>query len=91
MHAWPQGSIRTRCAVQGLPQSTELHKDIKQEPKEQAVGVGAGILVTAVASTGLVLGRDVPAARSRPAQEIGEQAASDLLEDLQTGSCVDEW
>ncbi len=84
-------SAHEGCPVQGWPQPAELHRDIKQEPKERAVGVGAGILVTAVTSTGLVLGRDIPAERGRPAQEIGEQAASELLEDLQTGTCVDEW
>ena len=55
------------------------------------MGTGAGILVTAVTSTGLVLGRGVPAERGRPAEEIGEQAASELLGDLHTGACVDEW
>ena len=29
--------------------------------------------------------------RGWPAQEIGEEAASLLLEDLQTGTCVDDW
>ena len=68
-----------------------MRKEFVHEPRERAVGNGAGILVTAVTSTGLVLGRGVPVERGRQAQDVGEQAASELLGDLQTGTCVDEW
>ena len=77
--------------MQGWQQDTELRREVVHEPKERAVGNGAGILVTAVTSTGLILGRGVPAERGREAQDIGEQAGSELLGDLQAGACVDEW
>lgn len=77
--------------MQGWQYDTELCKEVVHEPKERAVGAGSGILVTAVTSTGLLLGRGVPAERGRPAQDIGEQAASELLGDLHSGACVDEW
>ena len=77
--------------MQGWPHDTELRKEVVHEPKERAVGTGSGILVTAVTSTGLVLGRGVPAERGRQAQDIGEQAASELLGDLHSGACVDDW
>ena len=34
----------------------ELHRSMSLEPKERAVGNGAGILLTAVTSTGCILG-----------------------------------
>ena len=77
--------------MQGWPQDAELHKEVVHEPRERAVGTGSGILVTAVTSTGLVLGRGVPAERGRQAQDVGEQAASELLGDLHSGACVDDW
>ena len=79
------------ASAQGWPHDTELSREVVHEPKERAVGSGAGILVTAATSTGLVLGRGVPAERGHPAEEIGEQAASELLGDLHSGACVDEW
>ncbi len=70
---------------------TELYRDVGHERAERAVGAGAGMLVTAVTSHGHILGTSVPAERGRPAQDIGQQAASELLEDLHTGACVDRW
>ncbi len=77
--------------AQGWPHDAELRKEVVHEPKAWAVGTGSGILVTAVTSTALVLGRGVPAERGRAAQDIGEQAASELLGDLHSGLCVDDW
>ena len=69
----------------------ELHSSASQEPKERAVGNGAGILLTAVTSTGCILGASVPQERGRHPEEIGQQAAEELVDDLQTGACVDRW
>lgn len=61
------------------------------EPAERAVGAGAGILLIAVTSNRHRLGAAAVAERGRSAEEIGQQTATELLEDLQTGACVDRW
>ncbi|CAL5229697.1 g13069 [Coccomyxa viridis] len=84
-------SAAVTALQKGWPHDAELRKEVVHEPKAWAVGTGSGILVTAVTSTALVLGRGVPAERGRAAQDIGEQAASELLGDLHSGLCVDDW
>lgn len=69
----------------------ELHRSISLESKERAVGNGAGILLTAVTSAGRILGASVSQERGRQPEEIGQQAAEELVEDLQTEACVDRW
>ena len=91
VHAVAEQCCHYGTAVQGWQLDTELCKEVVHEPKDRAVSAGAGILVTAVTSTGLILGRGMPAERGRPAQDIGKQAASELLGDLHSGACVDEW
>ena len=55
------------------------------------MGNGAGILLTAVTSAGRILGASVSQERGRQPEEIGQQAAEELVEDLQTEACVDRW
>ena len=77
--------------VQRWQHLAKLHSSVLREPKERAVGNGAGILLTAATSTGCLLGAAVPQERGRHPEELGQQAAKELLEDLQTGACVDRW
>ena len=56
-----------------------------------AFGDGAGIQLIATTKSGYKLGSAVPGRRGFPAEEVGSQAATELLEDLQHGGCVDRW
>ena len=56
-----------------------------------AFGEGAGILIKATTESGCLLGAAVPGQRGVPSEEIGARAATELLEDLQHGGCVDRW
>ena len=65
------------------------HYDGNTQPA--AFGEGAGILIRATTESGCLLGAAAPGQRGVSSEEIGARAATELLEDLQHGGCVDRW
>ncbi|KAG2496516.1 hypothetical protein HYH03_005340 [Edaphochlamys debaryana] len=61
------------------------------EPPERAFGDGCGILLFADTDTGCRLGASAKGERGVPAEEVGERAAAELLDALESGACVDQW
>lgn len=53
------------------------------------LGPGSGITLYAITSTDSILGADAIGERGKPAEKVGEEAASKLLEDLKTGAALD--
>lgn len=68
-----------------------LTAEIQEIDDETAAQAGAGFAIFADDSTGLRLGADRAGAPRRRAEVVGEQAARELLEDLQTGANVDRY
>ena len=70
-------------------------KDIQVETewyppeKDPHLGPGSGITLCALTSTDSILGADAIGERGKPAEKVGEEAASKLLEDLKTGMALD--
>ncbi|KAM4641364.1 RNA 3'-terminal phosphate cyclase isoform 1-T2 [Discoglossus pictus] len=70
-----------------------LRVDIQavQEPSNQAVGNGSGIIVIAETSTGCLFAGSSLGKRGVPADRVGTEAAEILLRNLRHGGCVDEY
>ncbi|KXZ54935.1 hypothetical protein GPECTOR_3g105 [Gonium pectorale] len=61
------------------------------EPPDRAFGDGCGVLIIADTDTGCRLGASAKGERGVPAEQIGERAAEELAEALESGTCVDQW
>lgn len=57
--------------------------------KDPHLGPGSGITLCAITSTGSILGADAIGEKGKPAEKVGEEAASKLLEDIKTGMALD--
>ena len=93
-HLYKKRLYEAYMLKQGLGNDVDVsvqtaHYDRSSHPA--AAWDGAGILVTASTGGGCVLGAAVPARKGPPAEEIGAEAASQLLEDLAHGGCADRW
>ncbi len=53
------------------------------------LGPGSGIVLCAECDNGTVLGSDALGEAGKPAEKVGEEAATKLLEDLETGCALD--
>jgi RNA 3'-terminal phosphate cyclase (ATP) len=75
-----------RARLAGVP----IHIDLEwYEPgRDPHLGPGSGIVLWAVAEKS-VLGGDSLGAKGKPAERVGEEAASKLYEDLETGAALD--
>eukprot|EP00057_Strongylocentrotus_purpuratus_P006892 XP_011661366.1 PREDICTED: RNA 3'-terminal phosphate cyclase-like [Strongylocentrotus purpuratus] len=62
-----------------------------QEPHGAAFGNGSGIIVVAETSTGCRLAGSSLGKRGKQAEDVGREAADELLKNLQHGGCVDEY
>ena len=65
------------------------HYTQTSEPK--AFGEGTGILVVAKSELGCLLGGSALGKKGTPAEQIGINAAQELVEDLNCGGCLDRW
>ena len=56
------------------------------------MGDGCGLLLTASSADGrCIMGAAGLGERGRSAEDVGQSAAQELVEDLQSGGCVDRW
>jgi len=61
------------------------------EPPERAVGDGCGILLFAKTTTGCTIGASGLGERGVPAELVGQRAADELMDVLESCACVDDW
>ncbi|XP_063962676.1 RNA 3'-terminal phosphate cyclase-like [Lytechinus pictus] len=69
----------------------DVRIDSVQEPHGAAVGNGSGIIVVAETSTGCRLAGSSLGKRGKQAEDVGRDAAEELIKNLQHGGCVDEY
>ncbi|CAF4026756.1 unnamed protein product [Rotaria sp. Silwood2] len=62
---------------------------VVKEPDNMAIGTATGIIVGAETTTGCILAASALGKRGVPANDVGTQAAEDLLNDLSYRACVD--
>lgn len=77
--------------MQGLGRAAHFTVEITDETAASACGDGCGILLVAETSEGCLLGAASVGAKGRQAQQVGADAAADLLQDIRAGGCVDRW
>eukprot|EP01125_Pyxidicula_operculata_P006911 TRINITY_DN2368_c0_g1_i1.p1 TRINITY_DN2368_c0_g1~~TRINITY_DN2368_c0_g1_i1.p1 ORF type:complete len:415 (-),score=81.39 TRINITY_DN2368_c0_g1_i1:1233-2477(-) len=68
-----------------------FNKIAVKEPKEKAFGDGTAILITAYTSTGCILAGSSIGERGKKAEDVGMEAAEDLLNNIRSGGCIDEY
>jgi RNA 3'-terminal phosphate cyclase (ATP) len=64
---------------------------LTDEVPAAAFGDGTGMLALARTSGGCLQGAAAVGERGKPAQQVGAEAAAQLLEDIAAGGCVDRW
>lgn len=71
----------------------EVEYDLKSEKlsEEEAFGTGSGIILVADTSTGCKIGGSGLGEANKSAVQIGEEAATEILNNIQAGGCVDEY
>ncbi|XP_067004066.2 RNA 3'-terminal phosphate cyclase [Anabrus simplex] len=67
----------------------EINIEPYKENPEDAVGSGSGINLVAETTTGCLLGGSALGKRELKAEQVGQNAAEELLESLRTEACVD--
>ncbi|KAH7927727.1 RNA 3'-terminal phosphate cyclase, partial [Leucogyrophana mollusca] len=65
--------------------------DAFREKPGDACGSGGGIVLWAETENGCILGGTSVSSKGKDPQEVGEEAAAELLANLQHGQCVDEY
>lgn len=75
-----------------------IHKEYKDVPvnidvvKEvAAVGTGTGIVLVAETTTGCYLGGSALGKKGKQAEQVGQEAAEELINNLYHGGCVDDY
>jgi len=58
---------------------------------DPAVGSACGIMIIANTSTNCIFGASSLQKRNEKAEKVGTRAAQELLDNLRSGGCVDEW
>jgi len=73
------------------PHFTGVNIDItaRKESEQTAVATGSGIIIVATTSTGCILAGQALGERGKPAEEVGQQAGKELLNELKREACVD--
>jgi len=56
-----------------------------------AQGVATGIIVVVETSTGCLFGGSALGERGKPAEDVAQEAVAELIQDLKTGACVDQY
>ncbi len=76
---------------EGLSPEVKILNDIKEKPafEQASIQAGAALTVWAVTDTGCRIGADMAGAFKRPAENIGENVARQLIEDIETGAVTD--
>ncbi len=69
----------------------DIQVDVEWYPSgsDPHIGPGSGITLHAVTSANAMLGADALGEKGKPAEEVGGEAASKLLEELDTGMVLD--
>jgi RNA 3'-terminal phosphate cyclase (ATP) len=84
-----KNAARARLLAGGISPTT-IRIDAVRETQEQAFGSGGGILLCAETSNGCVIGGSSVSTKGKAPEEVGDEAAEELLRNLRHDGCVDE-
>ncbi|KAG0705329.1 RNA 3'-terminal phosphate cyclase domain-containing protein [Suillus ampliporus] len=85
-----KNAARARLLAGGIS-STAIRINAVRETQEQTFGSGGGILLLAETDNGCVIGGSSVSTKSKTPEEIGNEAADELLRNLGHDGCVDEY
>lgn len=71
--------------------STKISLTAVRERGEDIIGAGGGILLWAETDNGCLIGGSAVSTREKKPETVGEEAARELLKNLNHGGCVDEY
>jgi RNA 3'-terminal phosphate cyclase (ATP) len=74
----------------GIP-SAKISITSVRERDEDVVGAGGGILLWAETENGCLIGGSAVSTREKKPETVGEDAARELVRNLDHGGCVDEY
>ena len=86
-----------RMAKAATSELRKIYKDVPieieivKEPEHTYIGVGTGIILIAETSTGCLLGGSSIGKKGVLAENVGAEAAEQLIDDLKHESCVDQF
>ncbi len=84
-------SAREYLVKAGVKVPIDIAVETYEQGRDPHLGPGSGIVLWAVSSKGLVKGADALGERGgKPAEAVGEEAARNLLENLESGMALDE-
>ncbi|XP_069673562.1 RNA 3'-terminal phosphate cyclase [Periplaneta americana] len=87
-HLMADSAVQTlRSALRNVDVNIERYK----EHPDEAVGTGSGINLVAETSTGCLLGGSALGKRELKAEQVGQNAANELLQSINAGACVDSY
>jgi RNA 3'-terminal phosphate cyclase (ATP) len=84
-----KNAARARLLAGGIPPTT-IRIDAVRETQEQAFGSGGGVLLYAETGNGCVIGGSSVSTKGKAPEEVGDEAADELLRNLRHDGCVDE-
>lgn len=85
-----KNSARATLLAGGVSPTT-IRINAVRETQEEAFGSGGGILLLAETDNGCVIGGSSVSTKSKAPEEIGNEAAEELLRNLRHDGCVDEY
>ncbi|GMH39420.1 hypothetical protein BSKO_07318 [Bryopsis sp. KO-2023] len=84
-----------QSAIQDLRKSLgndiKIEQTLTRETPQTAVADGAGVSIVAETDTGCLFGASTGVEKGQPASAAGSQAALEMIENLKSGACVDQW
>jgi len=82
----------TKRLKKGLDgKKVSINIDVVAEPVDRGMGAGCGIILWTKSNTDVILGGSDLGERGRPAEDIGNDAADELLQTIKSGACVDDY
>ena len=81
-------ALKAYFSSSSLPVSISV-KEVDETSRSLSEGVG--IILVATTTTGCLFGASGIGKKGKKAEEIGEDAVQELVEDLESGGCVDRW
>jgi RNA 3'-terminal phosphate cyclase (ATP) len=83
--------LRQNSCKEGLPELEKIKPSIEIVKHEPAVGTATGIIIIAKTSADCIFGASALGNRKERVEMTGIKAAQELISNLQSGGCVDEW
>ncbi len=83
-------SAKEYLKKKGIDVPIEIELETYPPEKDFHLGPGSGIVLWAISDKGLILGSDALGEKGKPAEQVGEEAARELIEELSSSMAFDK-